>query len=93
MYEAANSAIVENDILAERIIWSLEWCFNFPDCRMFVPYAPYLCIRSLTYFPPSAAYMRQWITSTPYAVLLLFAARFVACTGGIWVIFIEPYLI
>ena len=32
------------------------------------------------------------ITSTPYAVLPLFATRFSACTGGIWVIFIEPYL-
>ena len=33
------------------------------------------------------------ITSNPYAVLPLFAARFAACTGGNWVTFIEPYLI
>ena len=33
------------------------------------------------------------ITSTPYAVLPLFAPSFAACTGGIWVTFIEPYLI
>ena len=33
------------------------------------------------------------ITLTPYAVLQLFATRFAACTGGIWVTFIEPYLI
>ena len=33
------------------------------------------------------------ITSTSYAVSPLFATRFAACTEGIWVIFIEPYLI
>ena len=33
------------------------------------------------------------ITSTMYAVLPLFATRLAACTGGIWVTFIEPYLI
>ena len=33
------------------------------------------------------------ITSTLYAVLPLFATRFAACTGVIWVTFIEPYLI
>ena len=30
--------------------------------------------------------------STPYAVLPLIATRFAACSGGIWVTFIEPYL-
>ena len=34
-----------------------------------------------------------WITSTPNAVLPLFTTSFAACTGGIWVTFIEPYLI
>ena len=33
------------------------------------------------------------ITSTPYAVLPLFATRFAACTGGIWITIIESYLI
>ena len=33
------------------------------------------------------------ITSTPYGVLPVFATRFAACTGGIWVTFIEPHLI
>ena len=33
------------------------------------------------------------ITSTSYTVLPLFAARFAARTGGIWVTFIEPDLI
>ena len=33
------------------------------------------------------------ILSTPYAVLPLFATRFSACTGGIWVSFIVPYLL
>ena len=33
------------------------------------------------------------ITSNPYAVLPLFAASCAACTGGIWVTAIEPYLI
>ena len=33
------------------------------------------------------------ITPTAYAVLSLFATRFAACAGGIWVTFIEPYLI
>ena len=35
----------------------------------------------------------QVITSTPYAMLPLFATGFAACTGGIWFTFIEPYLI
>ena len=40
-----------------------------------------------------SAFLQCLITSTPYAVLPLFATRFAACTGGIRVTFIEPYLI
>ena len=34
-----------------------------------------------------------WITSTPYAMLPLFASKFAECTGGIQITFIEPYII
>ena len=41
--------------------------------------------------------MQQINYANPYAVLpvatVLFATRFAACTGDIWVTFIEPYLI
>ena len=36
---------------------------------------------------------RSTIKSTPYAVLPMFATRFAPCTVGIWVTFIEPYII
>ena len=36
-------------------------------------------------------YICEVIMSTPFAVLPLFATRFAACIGGIWINFIEPY--
>ena len=61
-------------------------------CHLLIKQGPIITGWSVTHLYVSLAY--RIILSTPNTVFLpLFATRFVACTGGIWVSFVQPYVI